>query len=106
MTITRPGPDARLDPNGLVQLTGEATDPDGKSPIALRWVLRRSDAADLTLGTATANNGETTVQPWKPRDHLTFRCGGNEGTIVLEATDPDGQTGSASVDAVVAYPPC
>lgn len=33
-------------------------------------------------------------------------CGGNSAKIYLEATDPDGQTGSAFVEVGVAYPPC
>lgn len=123
VTILNPKNDTGLDPDKPITLKGTATDPDGKSPISYKWVLKKSHLGtllaggkdEITLATGTVQSGQQITFPsgsgrsgsgWKPSDHVPFSCGGNKVRIYLYATDPDGSTGSAFVEVGVDYPPC
>ena len=123
VTILNPKNNTGLAPDKPITLKGTATDPDGKSPISYKWVLKRSPLGtllaggkeEITLVTGTVQNGEEIAFPggggrggtgWKPSDHVPFDCGGNSVRIYLYATDADGSTGSALVEVGVDYPPC
>ena len=92
-------------PNAEIQLRGGAVDPDGKSPLVFRWVLRQG-ATETTLGEATTVNRGRTAIPFTPSDHVQGNCGGVEIEIILYATDADGQEGSSKVTVAVIYEPC
>jgi hypothetical protein len=113
VTILNPNDGEGLAPNTVVTLKGKITDPDGKSPLSYKWVLKKhplgflkGGANEIVLVTGTMQSGAETTFQWKPSDHVPFDCGGNSVRIYLEATDPDGQTGSAIIDVGVDYPPC
>jgi hypothetical protein len=113
VTILNPKNGTGLAPDKVVTLKGKATDPDGKSPLSYKWVLKKhplgfleGGANEIVLVTGAMQSGAETTFKWKPSDHVPFDCGGNSVRIYLEATDPDGQTGSTIIDVGVDYPPC
>lgn len=76
-----------------VAFSGTATDPeDGNlNGTDVRWIARRSGAADEVLGTGTGMTARL----------YSRQSFGTEYTIILEATDSDGETSSTSIQVTV-----
>jgi hypothetical protein len=114
VTILNPTNNAALNPHSFTTLRGTAKDPDNKSPISYKWVLKRS-AKETVLGSGTISNGQDIILPWKPSANVPFSCGGETVRIYLRATDLGipvdttlipGSTGSNFVEVRILYPPC
>lgn len=99
VVIEKPPNNLRPDPNTPLTLKGKAVDPDGKSPLTFKWILKGVTQTETTLG-------NTATITWKPRDNVPFHCGGSTIQLCLVVTDPDGQTGSACVEITMDDPPC
>jgi serine protease len=107
VTILSPHFGMLLDAWGAVTLKGTVKDPDGKSPVSYRWLLK-DGATESVLATGTSISGApggATVQ-WKPLNNVSPNCSTSPVTIVLQATDIDGETASGSVDVSVQFLPC
>ena len=107
--ILNPLSEHNIDPNATVQFRGTAIDPDGKNPIAYKWVLQMGNT-QIPLGNGAAINSPRLIKQinasWKPSTNTPFKCGGYKVRLYLYATDPDGQIGSDYVDIYLAYPVC
>jgi hypothetical protein len=99
VVIEKPSNNMRPNPDAPLALKGKAVDPDGKSPLAFKWILKGVPPADVTLG-------NTAAMSWKPRANVPFHCGGSAVQLCLVVTDPDGQSGSACVEITMDDPPC
>jgi hypothetical protein len=106
VTITSPTNGAGLQPNTQITLRARATDPDGSATISYEWVLIRANGTTVPLGTSSSANGGQTSLPWTPADDVPAGCGGRSARIRVHATDLGGQTGSATIDVEVIFPPC
>ncbi|HVT17569.1 MAG TPA: hypothetical protein VHQ90_15510 [Thermoanaerobaculia bacterium] len=105
VTILKPLNGDVLPASTVITLTGKAQDPANQSPLSYQWVL--IDGATKTiLGSGSINSGGEPNLQWKPSDNVTFLCGGRAVTLELDATNPGAQTGSATVDVHIGFPPC
>jgi len=100
VVIETPPNNLRPDPNTPLTLKAKAVDPDGKSPLTFKWILKG------VPGQTETTLGNTKTMTWKPRDNVPFHCGGYEIQLCVVVTDPDGQTGSACVEITMDDPPC
>ncbi|HZN11881.1 MAG TPA: hypothetical protein VFC61_09385 [Blastocatellia bacterium] len=106
VAILNPTNNVNLNPDAWVTLRGKVDDPDNKNPITYQWVIRKSNGAEIVIGSGTANDGQQFTLSWKPSNNIPFNCGGESVRIYLRATDADGSHGSTYVNAGVGYPPC
>jgi hypothetical protein len=105
VTILNPLNNYFLDAYTWVTLKGKPDDPDNKSPITYKWVLK-DGATQTVLGQGVMNDGQVTSMQWKPSNNVPFDCGGHTVRIYLYATDADGLQSSAYVDVYIFYPVC
>lgn len=100
VTVTEPPPDlppsvSITSPENLqpvqtdeeILLSGDVSDPEGRTPVTLRWTVSVNDGGSILVG--TSNN-----VLWTPADTIDFRSEGiYDVTIQLTAEDPGGNAG-------------
>ncbi|MGB9367045.1 MAG: hypothetical protein WCE79_13645 [Xanthobacteraceae bacterium] len=111
VTILRPINDQFVDLNAspTLALKGIAKDPDGKSPLSYRWLLKGvpESGGDILLAQGSTQNDQPFANTWAPKvAQLPFRCGGYFVTLELDATDADHQIGTDSVTLIIEHPVC
>lgn len=110
VTIVDPGYGTMFPRTAPVGLVGEATDPDGKSPIQYEWVLTGPyvyGGSPVVIGTASGANGQQVSLSWTPSTHVAATCGGVALQLELRAIDADGeQATSPSQPLYISDPPC
>ena len=94
-----------LQPHLAVNLRAIIIDPDGGSFLTYRWRVQFSNV-DKIIVNAMASSSAQIANPWKPGDDVPSNCGGVPATLILEATDDEGQTSTVSVQVWIPYPVC
>ncbi len=111
ITLLAPEVNPLLARDEFQQVSGYATDPDGKSPLTFQWVLKGPNLiggtnGELTLATTTANNGQTTSFSFVPSSYVSEVCGGVVLDLEVRVTDADNQQSVMTRQVTVAGPLC
>lgn len=111
ITLLAPEVNPLLARDQFQQVSGYATDPDGKSPLTFQWVLKGPNLiggtnGEVTLATTTANNGETTSFSFVPSSYVSEVCGGVVLDLEVRVTDADNQQSVMTRQVTVAGPLC
>ena len=110
VTWITPAQDSGLARDQVATLTVRGNDPDDKSPISYAWYVNGSmlvgNPGQINIGNTSGPDNANTSTTWTPSDDVMTNCGGTPVQLQVIATDADGDTGSATRDVVIAFPPC
>lgn len=100
VTVESLVPVSHIAPDESLFLLGTAVDPDGDAPLTYIWYVVVNGSGDYE----EIQVGSPFLSGWRAKDQYASVHDGDTVTVTLQATDPYGAAGLASIDFIIDVP--